>query len=353
MSHQRDSAYLFVAAWDLRGVNALTGFSGVKNDAALFTLYQLVDQPGGVLDETLVDEHQLARRIATRLVPDDNASLALEIEARSRDTRELARLALDEMNRFGATTLDAQIVTAAARSVMVGTRGRWEQAPGRAAMLGMLWASGRVKSGDSPEAWLARFELACTALTPADLRTYAGFALTADRRIAITMLPARPAQPEMELTADLIETYRRIVVDLRCSGWGDRPPLKTVLEKKYKLTPKRYVELTRALTRQRPGLMREMIRDADHVCGEWRRLSEMVGSRAKALELHRAVACGPGRMPNEKRRDKALTRIFKKFDLDPSVYRPLIRMARADVLAIPKLEAIDAKCKPRFGPAAR
>jgi len=351
MRHGRDAAYLYAAAWDLRGVNALTGFSRVKNDAAMFTLHQLLDQNSGLLEETLVNSHQVARRVDTRLATDDNASLAIEVEARSRDTRDAARLLLEEIGRLASTELPAEMVTAAARAVIVGTRIRWQHAAGRAALLAQLVGSGRLKAPESASDWLERFERALATLTPADIKTYAAFSFTADRRVVITMLPERPARPEVELTKAVIGTYRRMVVDVRCATWGEQPPLRLLLERKYKWSPRRYVEVTRALTRQRPGLMREMIREADLVCGEWQRLAGLVGTRKKALALHKAVACGPARMKADRKRDRAMARIFGKKDLDSSVYRPLINMLRADVRAMEEVAAIDKVCKPRFGPA--
>lgn len=356
--HQRDASHLVVAAWDLRGVDKLTGFSRIKNDAALFALYHFIDR-ADTLAGALIDSHQLARSLETRLNMDETASLAIAVEARSRDTREVERLALEEIARLASDKLSPAQVRSVTRRFAVDMRLQWALPHTRADLLGDLLASGRVNSNPKrgsgvyadAVAWMAGLEAALKGLTPEALKTFAGFALTDDRRVVVTMLPSRVAEPEMALTEALIDTYRRVVVDVRCRTWGEQSPLSVVMERKYKWTATKYIAVTRAMTRQRPGLMREMISDADGVCGEWQRLSSLVKTRKRAISIHKAVACGPSRLSDDARRDKAMAVLFRRFDLDQSVYRPLIRMLREDVAALNAINAVDTRCKPKFGPA--
>ena len=352
MRHSRDGAYLYATAWDLRGVDKLTGFSRVKNDAVSLTLHQLLDQQGGLLEQALVDNHQLARRVATRLSTDENAFFAVEVELRARDSRDAAQLLAEEVGRLTRVPLTKAEVDATAAAVAVQLLSRWQHARARAALVSAIVATGRSTDQKGPALWLRGLLAELSGVRPRDLMTFSGFAFSAERQVALNILPSRPARQEVELTEAIIERYRQIVTDVRCRTWDAPPPLRVLLERKYGYSARKYVEITRGLTRQRPGLMRRMIRDADLVCGQWKRLAEIIGSRRRAIELHRAVACGSGSEAKEAKRERALKKIFRRFDIDPSVYRPLLNMLRADVKAMEAVAAIDAQCRPKHGPAA-
>ncbi len=351
-----------VLAWDLVGVERLVGTSPKDTAAALLTLSALLGHAGGPVRQRLVDAARLARGASCLLWSPDGqggatmpAALVLEVTVAERGAVALrdARAALDRaLGRLQRGRLDERAARGAARLAAQGLRARWARAPARAALVAGLVRHGRGEARWAKgwaDAWLAGLLRALERQTPADVARVAAWALHPDRRVVGVF---RTKSPEGEaLTPEKIETYERVAVDITCPRGGERPDVAALLALKYHMTTGAYVALARAIAK-RPGLLREVSRAVHDRCAEYAKLRSMM-TISKALALHEALACEVGRTADEGRRERRLRRLFRRFGLDPSVYRPLIEMLREEPDASRRVQAIDARCRPRYGPAAR
>jgi hypothetical protein len=111
-----------------------------------------------------------------------------------------------------------------------------------------------------------------------------------------------------------------------------------------------YVRLSQKIT-ARARLMRRISNAADQRCEGYERLRE-IRSYSDIARIHQAVSCGPGGTADFKERQVELKRVFRSFDLDPSLYRPLVAMAREDLRASAVLRDIERRCKSSYGPGA-
>ena len=349
----------FVLGWDLTGVGRLVGTSPADTTAALLTLSALLNHPGGPVHQRLVDAARVARSATCGLWAADGQggatrpdALVMEVTVAERAGAALrdARAALDQaLGRVQRGRLDQRLARGAARVAAQDLRARWARAPARAALVASLARRGRVGPGRPAERWLAQTLAALGRQTPEDVARVAAWALHPDRRV-VGVFQAK-ASPWEALTPEKITLYTRVAVDITCPRGGGRPNVAALLATKYHLRAADYVSLTRAIAK-RPGLLREVSRDVLGRCAEYAKLRTLVPLR-KALALHEALACRAGQIAPERRRERALSRIFRRFDLDPSVYRPLVEMLREEPDASQRMETIDARCRPRFGPAAR
>jgi len=96
--------------------------------------------------------------------------------------------------------------------------------------------------------------------------------------------------------------------------------------------------------------MRELNHEAEQHCLEYKKLRAMMPTR-RVLALHKAVACQAGHIADDTRREETLAHIYQTFDIDPSVYRPLIAMVREDPPVAAEIARLDVECAPAFGPA--
>ena len=146
----------------------------------------------------------------------------------------------------------------------------------------------------------------------------------------------------MRLDADQIAMYLRLVVDLRCPPPGAPRDISTLLRQKYNMAPRRYVAITRVLAAN-PALLRDLSDEAEGRCQELAKLRAVLpGDRV--VGLHEAVLCGPGVTPVTRRAKRKLARIWRRFDVDSSWYRPLLLATREDPAHTEALLAIDRRC---------
>ncbi|MGM0575873.1 MAG: hypothetical protein ACQEXJ_09115 [Myxococcota bacterium] len=352
LDNRRDGRRSVVVGWDLRGAARAAELDVLERDAGLLALRTWLQHEGGPLHRQLVDQHAVARDVRVELRDDGRPLLLASVDVRSAETAEATRLLVEEVQRAAEDGPSPEALRGAARVTAVELASEWAWAPGRARLLEVLVSSGRLPEGRDPGAWLGSLRDALADLRPDTLRALASWGLTADRRVVARVEPTSPPPSErFELDADLLSTYLRIMVDVRCPPPGAAMDVVDLLERKYELDARTYVALTRAIAR-RPDLMRQLAQQADDRCREYRKLRGLM-STERALALHEALACGPGREADEERRERALRRIWERFDIDPSWYPPLVRMLREDVTVRERVQAIDERCAPRFGPAAR
>ena len=145
----------------------------------------------------------------------------------------------------------------------------------------------------------------------------------------------------MVLDDSLIRQYVRLLADLRCPADGGEADIQSVLEGKYKMSPGRYMAISRAMT-QRPDVMRRLVREADATCEEYARLRSILAP-TDVVSMHEEIACKAWSLKGEKR-DRRLARIYKRYDIDPSWRRPLVDMAREDLANGPAIVSIDQRC---------
>ena len=111
------------------------------------------------------------------------------------------------------------------------------------------------------------------------------------------------------------------------------------------MAPRRYIAVTRAMA-SNAALMRDISEEAESRCQELGKLRKVLSS-PRVVALHEAVVCGPGVDPEGPRGHKRLKRIWRKFDIDSSWYRPLLAATREDPGQTQALLDIDQRCADR------
>lgn len=339
--HDVDSRRLVAVAWDHRGVARKLGIPAAREEALRRVLAVLLVDRGGVLYSPLVEGYGVARGIEVHIEPAPPALIVIAtargrspVAARQRLLEALAPLA--ERGPPESAFLGAREVAHAELEA------RWATTEGRADLIS-AW-----HSADAPgpiDTYRRDLAEALLDVRPRDLLAWASHGLSPERQVVVELTPTGvPEQERVALDADTLTDYLRLLVDLRCPAPGRTVDLVALLDRKYGLTPERYVALTRVIARE-PERMRELNHEAEQRCLEYRRLRELVPA-ARVVDLHRAITCDAGRAGDEARRERARDAVFRAYDLDPSVYRPLIAMAREDLDLAPALEAIDAECAP-------
>ena len=142
---------------------------------------------------------------------------------------------------------------------------------------------------------------------------------------------------------DLLDTYLRLLVDLRCPPGGGEPDVRKILKDKYQMAPQTYVSMTRAISK-RPDLVRRLTQDAQDRCAEYRKLREVMSSKNIVR-----VLCRTPKPTNRSRQQRFLEATWRKFDIDPSWYLPLVEMLRQDPVHAPRLAEIDSRCNGATG----
>lgn len=343
----RDQRRVVAAAWDLRGALDGANLHGARGDATVLILHQLLAHPGGPVQDALVDGHATVRDLQVRLVGDNARGIAVQADVRGTELAGARDLLTGEIERIGELRPPIQLVRAAGRAAETALSLRWSHAGGRGEAVAMLLRTGRASTPMAIDGWVPALRHALARVTPKMVSELAAWGLREDRRVVVQM---RSSEEAVVLDAEAISDYLRLMVDIKCPPAGRSMKLLTLLHDKYGLTPQQYVALTQAIANS-PERLRELQRQSDERCLEYKKLRSMM-TYERALALHRAVACGPGKVADEGQRERALQRIFDRFDLDPSVYRPLLAMAREDVVFGPRLAEVDTRCKPQHGPAA-
>jgi hypothetical protein len=346
-----DRRHLVALGWDLRGAGARAGFDRVTEDATLLTLVELLRHPGGVLQDVLAGTRPEVRAFQVRLQLDDVGALLVLARSPNPDLAGTSVMITREIAELSQGNVSPQLTRAAAQSAVVELETAWGHPEGRAEIIGTLVRSGRVPLHASPEDWLLRLSRELGRVQPSTLQRFGVLALSPATQMEARFVAEASGDPEITIDGEVLSMYLRLMVDIRCPpGEGRRMALAEILKTKYRLDARSYVELSRAISK-RGDALRELSHEADQRCQEYAKLRGLL-AYDRVLELHRMLACGPGRQPLEEKRERAVRRIFERFDMDPSVYWPLVRMWREDPEAALALRGVDLECGPRFGPAA-
>lgn len=339
--HDYDSRRLVTVAWDLRGLAARLDLPAEEDEAIQRVLTTLLASPGGLLFGPLVDGFAVAREVDVHR-EDAPPALVVTATARGRSTSDARARLLDAMAPLGERGPPEVLLLGARELAATELSDAWGAPERRLGLVSTWWAAGR---GEDPEAYYAALQRAIADVRPRAFVRWAGYALHESRRVIVELTPTNvPDQERVVLDADTLTRFLRILVDLRCPPPGRTFELVELLDSKYDLTPERYVALTRVVARE-PERMRELNHEAEQRCLEYRKLRGIMPSR-RVVALHRAVSCQAGRIADEERRDVALAQIYRRFDIDPSVYRPLLMMSREDPSVAVELDKIDAECPP-------
>jgi hypothetical protein len=336
---QFDAKRRLLVAWDLAPREGQTIAWPVQHTAALLALTYWARHPGSALHRELVSDHGFARELEARAWIYPSPALAVEAVARGRDVRDLRKRLAEHLEGMSANPLAAQEIEAAASLTTTWMATRWAYGPDRARLVGEL-----VDVGErDPEAWIANLRTALADLTSTQLVDLVRSGVASRTRRALSVVPREEAGVDrVRLDGDQIASYLRLVVDLRCPPPGAPKEISQLLKEKYGMAPRRYIAVTRAMA-SNPALMRDISEEAESRCQELGKLRKMLDS-PKVVALHEAVLCGPGVAPKEPRGHKRLRRIWRKFDIDPSWYRPLLSATREDPGHTQALLDIDERC---------
>ncbi len=340
-----DTRRLLVVAWDL--CERVGG--ALRAEAAQRLLVTLLGDPGGVLTEPLVGAYGVARHVEV-LSASRPATLAVIAAVRGRAMAEARGRLIETLEGLSDGTLSPPLFDGAVARAVHDLRAAWRVPVERLALISEWWSAGLL---DRPprehlDALIAELE----ALSREDLARWVGEALHPTRRVIVELSPSQvPQRERVVLDADTLYDYLRILVDLRCPPPDHGLELVELLEVKYGLTPEEYLALTRVVADD-PGRIRQLNHEAEQRCLEYDKLRGMMPPQ-RVVALHRAVACGAGAIAEDAPREAALDAIFRRFDIDASVYRPLVRLGREDPPTATLIEGVDAECRPAYGPAAR
>ncbi|MEZ4269680.1 MAG: hypothetical protein R3F39_25250 [Myxococcota bacterium] len=338
-----DDTTRLVMAWDLRGVAHALGLSVLERDAALLTLRAWLDHPGSTPNARLTDEQLVAREMSVTLSDEALPVLTIDLIVRGTDVRDARAALTAELERLAKTPPPESEIRGAAALAATELRQRWGTAPERARIVDTLTQTGRITDTTSAQ-WMTGALGALDRVDAAGISAFAAWAFRGER-----LAEARVANPADEgstpdVDADVLGTYLRIMVDLRCPAPGQGSDVVELLTLKYAMDARQYVLLTRTIA-QRPAMMRQLTEDAELRCQELTKLRGLM-PRARALELYEAVTCGPERLSEGARRDAAFAALFERYRIDPSWYGPLVGMLREEVGAARTMDAIAARCRP-------
>lgn len=350
-SHDHDGRRFVTIAWDLRDVADRARIEPMEEDAIEQTVATILSSDGGLLIPALVGAHGLARDVIVSLRAEPPA-LLINATVRGRDSDEARRRILTEVAPLSRGGLSEALVSGAARRAADLLTDQWRHPETRLALIGQWRSRGLLTPDGVPADTYAGVIQGLGRVNGRAVRRWAEYALHPSRQVIIDLQPSRTsAEERVVVDADTLQSYVRLLVDLRCPLPGGAGDLVALLESKYGMTPEAYIALTRVVARQ-PRRIRELNHEAEQRCLEHRKLRALVPT-SKLIALHRAVACTAGSIADDTKRERILSRLFRRFDLDPSVYRPLIAMADENPALSARLDRVDTRCKPSFGPGAR
>lgn len=149
--------------------------------------------------------------------------------------------------------------------------------------------------------------------------------------------------------AELITVWTAATLDMRCPAPDERRDKNTLLLEEHGLDARRYLAMSRALGRDAER-MRLLDRELVDRCAEDTKLRGMLVS-ARIIAMHREIRCGraTSSSPHDAHADDAgevarRRKVYRRFGIDSSVHRPLIRMARRSPTLRDELTAIDLRC---------
>lgn len=341
-----DSRRLVTVAWDLRGLAARLGLPRAADDAYRRVLTTLVEAPGGLLQEPLRDDWALVRDVDV-IAPGALPALVVTATIRGRSGAEARARILGVMADLVARGAPEHLFDGARARALAELRATWANPEARVGLL-TDWVSLGYDAAEH-EALYAAISAALADMREQEFRRWAEYALDPSRRVVVELTPSQiPDEERIVLDADTLGSYLRLLVDLRCPPPGRTYELTALLATKYELTPEAYLALTRVVARE-PARMAELNHEAEQRCLEYRKLRGMATPR-RVLALYRAVLCETRGAADEAERERVRAGIFERFDLDPSVFRPLIAMSREDPALAPQLERVARECAPLSPP---
>ena len=335
----RDASKRVVVGWDLRGAGSQAAVALPVRDAALLLLGEWLSHPGGRVKQELVHQRALALEVRNRVHFDWPPLVLVEATVRGTDVRDARAFVVETMEGLGAVHMPSEWISGAGQVAAVALEARFAFAPARAFILSGLIDRGIM----DPEGHVAEVLGHLRAVDTDAVRRVWSQGLVADRRQVLEIDPAEAkARDDIRVDADTLSRYLELVVDLRCPSRTSKVLLGRLLSEKYDMTLREYVRLTRAVAR-RPRVMQDVSEEARSRCREYDKLRRLLDS-AKVVRLHEAVACGPGTHPTKGAERRSLRRIYKRFRIDPSWYRPLVNMTRTELGHRDALAAIDSRC---------
>ncbi len=336
---QHDGRHRAVMAWRLPALQADGADWRPADTAALLSLSYWARHPGGGPAQELVAGHAIAQKLESRAWLFPSPSFALEATSRGREMSDLKVRLARSVERLATQPLSVSETRAAARLAKSWLHMRWAYGPDRARLIGELLSVGLR----DPDAWFSDMGLALDRLTPEQVSAFVRSGVNRARRQVLYVVPRDETDVDrVRLDGDQIASYLRLVVDLRCPAPGAPKDVSSLLKDKYDMAPRRYVAITRALA-SNPALMRDLSEEAERRCSELKKLRQLL-QPARVPDLHEAIVCGPGLQPTSKRGQRKLKRIWRKYDIDPSWYRPLLEATREDPSHSDALVEIDKRC---------
>lgn len=336
-----DDTTRLLMAWDLRGVARALSLSVVQRDALLLTLRAWLDHPGSTPNARLTDEQLVARQMNVALSDEALPVLLIELVVRTSDTRDARAALVSELERIVTSPPSEAEIRGAVAVASVELQQRFATAAERSRIADTLTQTGRITDRSAAQ-WLDDALAAMARIDGAAVSAFAAWAFRAERLAEARVANPVDANASPNVDADVLGTYLRVMVDLRCPAPGQKSDVVELLARKYGMDARNYVLLTRAIA-QRPSMMRQLTEDAELRCQELTKLRELM-PQPRALELYEAITCGPERLSAGARQHAAMEAVFQRFRIDPSWYRPLVGMLREDVSASKAMDAIAARC---------
>ena len=346
----RDSSSMTAVGWNLSHLVTVLGWSKPRTEATADVLVTALTHPGGVFTRNLSQSSDAVIDFKAEVSGNRDSVLALVTTCRPK-THSTARKVV--MNTLRSVASDGNWSTEVANLVRSRIRDMTDTlrfSTNLANAAGLLWTSGQLGKGQSVENWVERHSNLLRNVTADDLEKLIATVVASDRRAEARFDPTRTIRGrEIGLTEEIVTTYGRIVTDSRCPR-EDAPKMKwtDLLAQKYRIDAETYVKLSKKLT-ARSRLMRRISNEATERCAQFRKLRK-IRSYEDIVAIHRSISCGPASIQDFDLRQKALERTFEKFDLDRSLYRPLLAMAREDPGTQKELRRIERKCRPKYGP---
>jgi hypothetical protein len=336
-----DNQHHLAVAWTLRGLASEQGLAPVARDAAVLALRAWLGHPGARVARRAIDERGAAHDLDALLF--EHGAPVVVVSARisasqPADSRQALLKALTEPVATAGLELRG-----ACRLSRADILARYSDVPGRAELLSELLASGRAEGDTSAAKWIEEVTAILDGSPTSETTAFVEGAVLPVRRLVITAKPTElPRSAQLRLNSTVLDDYLRVVVDLQCPGPKYPPEVSTLLREKYQLTPRQYAEIARAVAHDR-RLRRDLAHEADHRCEELGRLRALMPAE-RVVVLHEAVVCGPGVNPATDKAKRDLAKIYRRFNVDPSWYRPLRRMAEEQPATARAIEAIDKRC---------
>lgn len=349
LDNARDNHRVVAVGWNLRVVQEALGWDDRALEAAVLLLATGIEHPGGRYQRHLRDDSAHLLNTAAAIVGNQQPILALRADARGSNSVRSVEVLRLSLARLEALSEEDWGGLRAHRLLELRQIGH--DTEGVAEIAGGAWLGGEFGPTHGFGAWWEGLIEHVMGADRSTMRTLMGELTRSPARAELRFMPmAKRASDAGGLTESLLETYERIVTDSRCPRPGPQPAWADLIREKYGLRARTYVEMSRKLS-SHPRLMRRISRGASRRCAMFQKLRKLRSYEAIA-EIHHQVACLTGRLADVDKREAALHRLFKKLDLDASLYPPLVAMAREDAESRRALEAIDGECRARFGPGA-